>query len=554
MKKFTILTLFMALLMNLSFGQTADTVTLKGNITSNVTLDASKVYYMRGFVYVKNGATITIPAGTVIRGRKGSKATLIITRGSKIQAQGTAQSPIVFTSDQAAGTTLVGGVPVPNRNTGDIGGVIILGAAPTNTRIAGPPVLEGQGVIEGGLDPIDGRYGGNDANDNSGVFSYCRIEFGGAVFVQNNEVNGLTLGGVGAGTKIDHVMVSFCNDDSFEWFGGTVNCSHLIAHRGVDDDFDTDFGYNGNVQFALGVRAPNTADAAGDSNGFESDNDANGTFRTPKTRPTFSNVTLVGPRAPGATVSSFYNSGMRLRRRSEIGVFNSAVIGWPFGVYPEGNANVPLARNDSMPYFNNTLAGNGRSGRLASTPGWTYPQFSEWLTCGMRGNDTIADATTLGWVNPFALDKNAGLIDLCSPLMNGANFSHPRLANSFFTPTRYQGAFGTTDWTTGWANWDPIATNYPTFTNDPTALVNNINIAPSIVTNNADVNFYMIQGGNTAIEIYDLTGNMVINENLGKLSSGNQNASISIQNVPSGVYFLSINVDGVKATQKLVKQ
>src|SRR5262249_8386807 len=151
--------------------------------------------------------------------------TLIIARGGFIMAQGTPQHPIVFTSQYAPGS----------RASGDWGGIIVLGKAPVNKV---NPVIEG-GLINGSCMGGTGTYGGTDPNDNSGVISYVRIEFAGYRFQLNNEVNGLTMGGVGAGTQIDHVQVSYSDDDSYEWFGGTVNCKYIVAFAGTDDEFDT---------------------------------------------------------------------------------------------------------------------------------------------------------------------------------------------------------------------------------------------------------------------------------------------------------------------------
>ena len=269
-------------------------VVVSGNITTNTTWTKNNTYLLSGFVYVKDGATLTIEPGTVIEGQNLSKGSLIVTRGAKIMASGTPDEPIVFTSDQNS------------PSYGDWGGVIICGKAPTNASNNG---VDGEGLIEGGVGEL---YGGSDPNDNSGVLRYVRIEYAGIAFQPNNEINGLTMGGVGAGTTIEYVQVSYANDDSFEWFGGTVNCKYLIAYRGLDDDFDCDFGYSGNIQFAYAQRDPGVADISG-SNGFEIDNDANGTGRTPKTRPTFSNVTIVGPTG---TFDPNFKRGNHLRRNS----------------------------------------------------------------------------------------------------------------------------------------------------------------------------------------------------------------------------------------------
>jgi hypothetical protein len=150
-----------------------------------------------GWVYVKSGATLTIEPGTVIRGSKANKGALIIEKGARIIAEGTASDPIIFTSNQDAGS----------RSYGDWGGVIVLGNATVNKV---------DPVIEGG--PTS-TYGGSDDADNSGVLKYVRIEFPGIAFQPDKEINGLTMGGVGTGTEIDYVQVSFSGDDSYEWFG-----------------------------------------------------------------------------------------------------------------------------------------------------------------------------------------------------------------------------------------------------------------------------------------------------------------------------------------------
>lgn len=241
-------------------------------INSDVTTDAvwSGVIKLQNKVYVRNGATLTILPGTVIRGDFNTKGTLIITKGSKLIADGNQSQPIVFTSNN----------PIGNRNEGDWGGVIVLGNAINNQP-------GGVANIEGLPPSTNTQHGGNNDNDNSGIIRYVRIEFAGIPLEPNKEINGLTFGSVGKQTLVDYVQVSYCGDDSFEWFGGTVNCKHLISYSTIDDDFDTDFGYRGNVQFGLAIRNENLSDAAGDSNCFESDNDAQGSVAQPLTAPIF---------------------------------------------------------------------------------------------------------------------------------------------------------------------------------------------------------------------------------------------------------------------------
>jgi len=289
------------------------TETLSGTISANRTLDAAKVYKLEGFVYIADGVTLTIPAGTVIRGDQVSKGTLVVTRGGKIMAEGTAAKPIVFTSNK----------PVGQRAPGDWGGIIMLGKSVNN-------IPGGNGLIEGGLTEPLGRHGGTDAADNSGTLKYVRIEFPGIAFQKDNEINGLTLGSVGAGTTIDYVQVAFSGDDSFEWFGGTVNAKHLVSTANVDDVFDFDNGFSGKLQFLVGQRDPSLADQAGQSNGIESDNSASDFTVSPRTRPVISNMTLIGPGNTGVDPKHEYAN--LWRRGSKMILANSVFIGFRYGL------------------------------------------------------------------------------------------------------------------------------------------------------------------------------------------------------------------------------
>ncbi|GGK61477.1 T9SS C-terminal target domain-containing protein [Rufibacter glacialis] len=411
-------------------------VTVQGSTSGNVTFSENKKYLLKGFVYVKSGATLTIEPGTVIKGDKASMATLIIERGAKIMAQGTAQKPIVFTSNQAVGS----------RAAGDWGGVIILGAAPTN-------LPSDNAKIEGG---VDRPYGGTNATDNSGVLSYVRIEFPGIAFQPDNEINGLTLGGVGSGTKLDHVQVSFSGDDSFEFFGGTVNAKHLIAYKTVDDMFDTDNGYSGHVQYALGIADPNVADASG-SNGFESDGDAQGSDNTPKTAAVFSNVSLFGPRATGSTtVNGNFKRAMHIRRNSSISVYNSLFAGWPVGLLLDGTKSQANATAGTLKIQNTIISGTPSAGTLTVESGSTY-DVATWFNAAGKNNLVVGDNNTLGIAGSFNQTARPDF-SIGTQLQTGASFTG---MNSFFTNGTYLGAFANgQDWTAGWANFDPKNTAY----------------------------------------------------------------------------------------------
>ncbi len=411
-------------------------ITVSGEIKTNTTWEDTNTYILSGFVYVTSGATLTIKAGTVIKGEKTTKGTLIIEKGAKIMAEGTASKPIVFTSSAAKGY----------RNYGDWGGLVICGNAKIN-------VAGGSAQIEGGPRSM---YGGNDDNDNSGVLKYVRIEYAGIPFQPDKEINGLTMGGVGKGTTIDYIQVSHCGDDSFEWFGGCVNVKHLIAYKGWDDDFDTDFGYTGKLQYLVALRDKSIADPGSKSNGFESDNDASGSTNLPVTKPIFSNVSLFGPykTATESGVSANYKNIFHLRRNTSLCLYNSIANGYAYGLQIEGTAAQTNATNNILQMENVTMTG------MPTPAAFFVTAFDgTYFLDVTRHNDTIHKFSSLKITDAYATAPNF-LPMTGSPALGNASFTNSNLNDPFFTTETYRGAFGTTDWTTGWANWDPQNTNY----------------------------------------------------------------------------------------------
>ncbi|MDD4991524.1 MAG: T9SS type A sorting domain-containing protein [Paludibacter sp.] len=366
-----------------------DVTIAAGNITTNTTWTKNHVYLLTGYVFVNDGVTLTIEPGTIIRGDKTSKATLIVSQGGKLIANGTVAEPIVFTSNQ----------PVGSRAAGDWGGVILLGKAPINP-------IGGTATIEGGVG-LSAIYGGTDAADNSGSLQYVRIEFPGVAYATDNEINGLTMGGVGSGTTIDNIEVIYSGDDSYEWFGGTVNCKHLIAIAGVDDDFDTDFGYSGMVQFAVGLRHPLIDDqsASGTSNGFESDNNAAGDAVSPYTSAVFCNVSEFGPLATATTtISNHFGRAMHIRRNSKLKVFNSVFAGWKTGLYIDGITTQANAVAGDLKIKNCVLAGMTVANfGVPASQTWDVAAETAWFNTAGFGNTTYTNNTDLLVANPFTL-------------------------------------------------------------------------------------------------------------------------------------------------------
>ena len=438
-----------------------ETIEVSSAITTNTTWSAGNNYLLKGNVYVQAPAELTIEEGTVIFGDKVTKGALIINRGAKIHAVGTEDAPIVFTSS----------APPTFRNYGDWGGVVVLGYAANNQN---NNATAGQGqTIEGvtGASGDDGRYGGSTDDDNSGELQFVRIEFAGIALSTDNELNGLTFGSVGSATTVDHVQVSYSGDDSFEWFGGTVNGTHLIAYKGWDDDYDTDYGFRGNIQFAVSHRDPNIADKSG-SNFFESDNDGAGSANTPLTAPTFANVSWFGPGvyarlSSGNMSASNYNAnyqfGGHLRRNSAIKVYNSIFIG---------------SRQEGI-HFDKTNAGAVFTGNYLGRSGVTVSWAPTKATTGNASGDinlanfaannfhtTVddqklvdlsADIAGLAANNINIEETRLGLLAAGSSLLSGA-----KTVPAGIEQTAYIGAFDDTDdWTNaGWVNFNPNAAEY----------------------------------------------------------------------------------------------
>lgn len=428
---------------------------------------AKGTYTLKGWVYVANGAELTIPAGTVIKGDKATMASLIIERGGKIHATGTATEPIVFTSAQAAGS----------RKPGDWGGLIICGNAHNNQT---------EMQIEGGPRT---KHGGNDDADNSGELQYVRVEFAGYPFEKDKEINGLTLGSVGSNTKLDHIQVSYSNDDSFEWFGGKVNAKYLIAYKGWDDDFDTDNGFSGNVQYGLVIRDSKLADTS-QSNGFESDNNASGSSATPYTSAVFSNISFIGPKLVDPSfvnTSDYINGGgmnpnngaalgrfqaaMQIRRASRLNCYNSIAVGYPIGLMLDGEkGDTPAAaQNGEINLKNILFAGMDAVGTDANK------EYSDVLITYDANGNMVKDLAKQSYSHTFfelAANNNKVFTGVNDLLLNADDHYMPQAGSpvltygftnpgSWFDQVTFVGAFdNSNDWTSGWANFDPQNTAY----------------------------------------------------------------------------------------------
>ncbi|MDB5256405.1 MAG: hypothetical protein JWM14_1100 [Chitinophagaceae bacterium] len=473
---------------------------LQGELTGTTNLTADTKYLLKGFVYVPSGSTINIQAGTVVTGQV--QAALIIEPGATINAIGTASNPIIFTSAADAGT----------RARGNWGGLVLAGNAKVNTATPSSKPL-----CEGGIRTHYGNDVSADASvdqDNSGTLKYVRIEYAGYAPIPGSELNGLTFSGVGNGTTIEYVQTSYANDDGMEFFGGCVNAKHVINFAAIDDDFDTDCGYSGRIQFGLAVKAQYDADQSG-SKAFESDHDANAGTNLPGTTCQFSNMTLVGPVTtmtdvaglpfsenlgnggkPAKNAATFIG-GVHVRRNSSLSLYNSLVLAWNAGILIDGKpggsgvttANITAG---TLEMKNNLVAGISKdfSGTITgSTDTRNYDVVGINNGAGDLTAVNPTDSTALSWgafAGPhswfYATANNNkyqvnfdGVLNMnyqqawhdmifdftpagSSPALSGADFTG---LNSFFTTTSYKGAFAAGDtWHSGWSNFNPQVVAY----------------------------------------------------------------------------------------------
>ncbi len=463
-------------------------VELVGTLTTR-TLIAGTPYLIKGTVLVPNGVTLTIPAGTVIKGDKATKGLLIIQPGGILNCNGTATNPVVFTSSQGPG----------ERDRGDWGGISWTGNAFVNQ--ANRPNAEG--IANQPYGTVGAANINAGAGENNGTMRFTRIEYAGIELTPNNETNSLTMGALGDATIIENVQVSYGGDDGFEWFGGKVNAKRLISLSTWDDDFDTDFGWTGNVQWGIVVRNVSSADQSG-SNAFESDNQGNGdavanicdgTTKTGCTSGVFSNITVLGPRDnQGRGISANYQNALHIRRRSNISIFNSFFSGFRIGLriddqgtldnltsgsavhqynvltvpYNPAAANAPPAIGTSSSAADGVFITGLSGGNAAALETyWTSNNNSYFTTipdvASLSKVSDLGIPTALFWgaSTPATYPSNPSFVLTAGVAgannMNAtANFTNAKLGAFFDKTITYRGAFGATDWTDGWSEFQPI--------------------------------------------------------------------------------------------------
>ena len=388
---------------------------LRGRFSRDLVLTSNTNWVLRGTVFIVAPGRLIIEPGTTVVGELATRGTLVIDRGAQIIADGTRELPIVFTSDQAVG----------GRARGDWGGLIINGRAPLN-------LPGGVGVGEGDT----GIYGGDDPNDNSGILRFVRVEFAGIEFSPDNELNGIAFQGVGRGTIVDHIQVSFNKDDGIEMFGGSVDIKHAVLTNIGDDSIDWTFGWNGRLQFAIVQQRGDDGDK-----GIEADNNGNNNDLLPRSNPTLFNVTLIGDPATDFGAESV--EGVRLREGTAGTLRNFIVMGFKtVGVNVANASTLAQVATGSLSLSHSIFFGNvtrnfatGAATLVAANAG-TIAQVDPQLVAPFnRANPVFrprpgSPALSLGAATP----PNDGFFEIA--LFRGALDVHPAH-----------------DWTLGWTNY-----------------------------------------------------------------------------------------------------
>lgn len=416
-----------------TFDKEAKTVTINdnGEGTGTKTLSADTTWILDGFVFVEDGQTLSIEPGTMVQGKPGqaeNASALIIKQGGIIMAEGTATQPIVFTG---LGDTYDGSGYM-TQVQGLWGGIIVLGKATTNNTI--------QKRIEGVPEQFAAYYGGDNDADNSGILKYISIRHGGTDIGSGNEINGLTLGGVGSGTTIEYIEVVSNVDDGVEFFGGAPNLKHILVAYCGDDSYDYDEGYHGKGQFWVTIQSENSGDRLGEHDGGDGDDET----AEPYAKPVIYNATYIG-NGNGRVITFRDNAGGTYANS----IFASQAKGIDVEFRDDKHNSLDQMLTEGNLILKNNLfnliADDTEANALtvkeekgtapASTAADLLAHFND-------NNNAIANLATVGFIDdeylliPASGEANAGIAP----------------TDSWFDNVTYQGAFqpGGSNWAEGW--------------------------------------------------------------------------------------------------------
>ena len=520
-----------SLLLFLSFG-ISDVITVGGDIDSDVTWSSDNTYYLNSQAFVKDGVTLTIEAGTEIFGRYDANYSadnpapcLVVEQGGKIMAEGTAAAPITFKSELESTDANYG------NGRGLWGGLIINGYAPI--------------ANEGGTANVEGLtgvpYGGTDPDDNSGVLRYVRVWNGGSSIAPDNEINGITLAGVGRGTVVEYCEVALNLDDGFEMFGGTVDLKYCSAVSVGDDAFDTDAGYQGRGQFLLVVRADDS------DKGHEMDSKTNGDLDSqPRSHPHFANVTVISSVAHG-------EDALRLREGTGGDFRNYIIHGANDGVRNDDNgsevvtqdlAEAAAAGHPDFLYISGSMVMNG----LADVP---WDDFDEETDAPWTGTYVMESAGLA-----YTVDANGlpATLDV-TPIMNGVAYQEVDtvIEDEFFVQTDYKGAFSSDEnWLDGWSYLSEAGLLLSADNNSSTIVADKITLHgnyPNPFNPSTEISFELGQDYKTVeLTVFNMVGQSVYEVSMKDMVADFHRvtwsgSSLDGKLVPSGLYLYRISTE-----------
>ena len=496
------------------YGVTVDTLTsqqdivdVSSDITSDVYWTADHTYVLNGRIFVNDGGVLHIEAGTVIKGKPGTgvnASALIVARGGKIYAEGTADRPIIFTAEA---DDIKNPVDLAYDLTSQWGGVIILGKA----RINRP---EGEFNIEGipTTEPR-GMYGGTDDDDNSGVLRYVSIRHGGAEIGEGNEINGLTLGGVGRGTTIEYIEVISNLDDGYEWFGGTVNCKHLISAFCGDDGFDFDEGYRGKLQYLFAIQHPDRGNRCGEHDGAP----ASAVTTLPKAYPVIYNATYLGS---GMSSTNADQDELFKLRENFGGEYKNSI----FGDYNGYGASIE-----------NTYSPDDAKDRLDA--GELVFQNNIWFNLG---KDSLGKES---WSEDYLRDAANGNVET-DPMLAGID----RGQNGLLDP---RPSTSGPAWT-NLAEYPVTGIKYGAFTNTiPTEYILKQNY-PNPFNPTTTIEYDVVKTGHVVLSVYNSLGQKVETLVNGQKPAGEYRLIWNASNLSSGIYFYQLKAGSTVLTRKMI--
>ena len=564
MKRLLLLTLTLFITTS-AFAQTVVNVTDADFGSSDVTWTKDNIYVLTEMIFVKPGTKLTIEPGTVIKGAvgDGNDATgLVVTMGAQIFAEGTAEEPIIFTSEL---DDLNGSLTELDR--GLWGGVVVLGDAPTNNATAdGTKLVEG--VNEIANPEAYAKYGGDDVDDNSGVIRYVSIRHSGINVgdVAGNEIQGLTMGGVGSGTTVEYVESFASNDDGFEFFGGTLNTKYLVSAFNTDDAFDWDEGFQGVHQFWFAIQSPGNAND-GYGRAAEQDGATGDENTTPFAHPIISNATYLGA-GQAATPNAGDGSQLLLFRDNTGGEYYNSIFSdhANLGVTIEASGKVAgfdaktrLAEGDLI-LQNNLWYGFGAGNTIAEFAGGDDQAHTRAYLLDTSNGNRVADPELIG------ISRTAGSNGLDprpatgSPALDAAALKS--IDDDFFFSTHYVGAFADNYlWIQSWTALDAhgyvsavsVSNEDETIISEelPTVVQLHQNY-PNPFNPSTQISFTLPEAQQVSLVVYDMLGREVaVLARQQMMPAGSTTFNFDASGLSSGMYIYRLVSNSSVITKKM---